>query len=99
MRDIAARIGEKIATGLLPLPGEPRQRVGRGSGGACAACDERISPADLEYEINIGPRRLLRFHAECLAAWKDGRYDLLTLEAPGPDGPRCATPAASPSPA
>ena len=75
MRDIAARIGAKIAAGLLPLATEPRQRIGKGSGGSCAACDESITRADVEHEVSIGSRRTLRFHSDCLTAWKDGRYD------------------------
>jgi hypothetical protein len=83
MRDIAARIGAKIAAGLLPLATEPRQRIGRGSGCSCAACDESITHADVEYEVNIGSRRVLRFHSDCLTAWKDGRYDRRPSETQG----------------
>jgi hypothetical protein len=75
MRDIAARIGAKVAAGLLPLATEPRSKIGKGSGGSCAGCDESITRADVEYEVNIGSRRTLRFHADCLSAWRDGRYD------------------------
>ena len=74
MRDIAAKIGVKIAAGLLPLPTAPRQRIGRGSGCSCAACDDCITHADIEYEVNVGSRRMLRFHSDCLTAWKDGHY-------------------------
>ena len=75
MRDIAAMIGAKIAAGLLPLPTEPRQRVGKGSGCSCAACDKSITHADIEYEVSTGNRRVLHFHSDCHTAWKDGRYD------------------------
>jgi hypothetical protein len=74
MGDIAVRIGAKVAAGLLPLATDARQRIGKGTGAPCAACDESISHADLEYEVNVGSRRVLRFHSNCLAAWKDGRY-------------------------
>src|SRR5262245_49661787 len=75
MRDIAAKIGAKISAGLLPLATEPRQRIGRGSGCSCAACDESITRADIEYEVTLGNRRMLHFHPDCLTVWKDGRYD------------------------
>ncbi len=76
MRDIAAMIGAKIAAGLLPLATEPRQRVGKGSGCSCAACDKSITHAEVEYEVSIGSRRMLHFHSDCHTAWEDGRYDL-----------------------
>ena len=75
MRDIAAMIGAKIASGLLPLATQPRQRVGKGSGCSCAACDESITHADIEYEVRIGNRRMLHFHSYCHTVWIDGRYD------------------------
>ena len=75
MSDIAVRIGAKIAAGLLPLATAGRQRIGKGSGCTCAACDGPITRADLEYEVNVGSRRMLRFHSNCVAAWRDGRYD------------------------
>lgn len=84
MRDIAARIGAKIAAGLLPLATEPRQQIGKGSGCSCAACDESITHTDVEYEVNIGSRRMLRFHSDCHAAWTDGRYDRGPKDTPGP---------------
>ena len=55
-------IGAKIAAGLLPLATEPRQRVGKGSGCSCAACDKSITHAEVEYEVSIGSRRVLHFH-------------------------------------
>jgi len=84
MRDIAARIGAKIAAGLLPLATEPRQRIGKGSGCSCAACDESITRADIEYEVSIGSRRMLHFHSDCLMAWRDGRYDCRPTDTQGP---------------
>ena len=84
MRDIAARIGAKIAAGLLPLATEARQRIGKGSGGSCDACDDPIARADVEYEVSIGRGRTLRLHSECLAAWRDGRYDRRPSDPPGP---------------
>ena len=84
MRDIAAMIGAKIAAGLLPLATEPRQRVGKGSGCSCAACDKSITHAEVEYEVSIGSRRVLHFHSDCHTAWKDGRYDSRPRAAQGP---------------
>jgi hypothetical protein len=84
MRDIAARIGAKVAAGMLPLATEPRPRIGKGSGCSCAGCDESITHADVEYEVNVGSRRTLRFHSDCLTAWRDGRYDPLLSHPPGP---------------
>ena len=84
MRDIAARIGAKVAAGMLPLATEPRPSIGKGSGCSCAGCDESITHADVEYEVNVGSRRTLRFHSDCLTAWRDGRYDPRPSDPPSP---------------
>jgi hypothetical protein len=76
MPDVAAKLHDKIAGGLLPIPTEPPGKVwvGHGDGRACDVCDEPITTTDLEYEIDLADRTL-RFHSKCLTAWHQERID------------------------
>jgi len=75
MEDLAAHIRAKIAAGTLPIPpgGAGKLWVGHGNGRQCDACDEAITAADREYEIDLSSDRTIWFHAKCLAAWHDAR--------------------------
>ena len=68
--DVSICIRARIAAGLLPLPPDAPGKVwiGPGLGKICDACDEPVTAADREYEVDITDRTL-RFHSECLAAW------------------------------
>jgi hypothetical protein len=72
-----AMIREKIASGRLPLPKLPPEKVwvGHGNGEPCDGCDGPITPADLEYEADLANGRTLRFHKKCLAVWHDQRTE------------------------
>jgi hypothetical protein len=64
------RIHAKVAAGLLPLPRDAPEIVwtGRGAERACDGCDEPITAAAIEYQVDVQGRRL-RFHFKCAAAW------------------------------
>jgi len=73
MIDIQVTINSKIAAGLIPVStnGSRKVWVGQGNGQHCDACDEPITAADREYEVDLPSRRTLRFHATCFTAWRD----------------------------
>ena len=81
MIDLAAGIRSKIKAGTLPVPLDALDKVwvGYGNGRACDACDDVITAADREYEIDLPDGRTIRFHAKCLAIWHDARADELKL--------------------
>lgn len=78
--DVAAHIKAKIRAGRLPLPDTAPGKiwVGQSDGAACDACDDVIARSSLEYEVDLGGGRSLRFHATCLAAWQQERAERLT---------------------
>jgi hypothetical protein len=71
---LAAVIADKICSGSLPLPPEPPQKyfAGKGTGQLCDVCEQPITAADLEYELDTGGRTL-RFHEKCLDMWRQVR--------------------------
>ena len=70
--DMSACIGAKIASGRLPIPSDPIGKlwVGKGSGRSCDGCDQPITNADTEHEIDVPTGETVRFHAWCFAAWQ-----------------------------
>ena len=72
-----AMIAAKIAAGRLPLPEQPPGKVwvGHGNGRTCDACDQPITPSDLQYEVDLSGGQTLRFHSKCLAAWHQARME------------------------
>ena len=75
--DLASNIREKIRSGVLPLPSDtpPKCYVGPGTNRPCDACDEIITPEQIEYELDITENRTLRFHNDCLTAWHTARAE------------------------
>jgi hypothetical protein len=75
--DVAASICDKIRSGALPPPPETPQKcfVGKGTSRLCDACDEVITPEQIEYEIDITESRTLRVHDACLALWHAARTE------------------------
>ena len=67
---VRAMVGAKVDAGTLPLAGQGRTVVLRGTGQACSACDDAIAAADMELAAESGdPGTGLRFHLECFTAW------------------------------
>jgi hypothetical protein len=81
--DVASNIRDKIRSGALPLPEEapPKCYVGKGTNRACDACDEIVTPEQIEYELDITENRTLRFHDSCLAAWHTVRAERMVSKA------------------
>lgn len=66
-------IRHKITAGVLP--GAPPKTVwaGIGTGRPCDACDETITAAQTEIELEMpsASRPLARLHRECFAIWRE----------------------------
>ena len=72
--DLATNIRDKIRSGALPLPPDLSAKccVGMGTQRPCDGCEEPITVEQVEYEFDVD-RRTLRFHDQCLAAWREAR--------------------------
>lgn len=75
------RITAAIATGKLPKHAPERSWGGRGSGLACAICQEPVSPEGVEWELEFtagsdAAVRSLRFHPDCFEDWDLARREL-----------------------
>lgn len=70
--DVLGCIRAKIASGVLPIPINPPGKlwVGKGSGRSCDACDQPITKVETEYETDLPAGETLRFHKQCLHAWR-----------------------------
>lgn len=73
LRDTALRlrVRERIENGRLPVMVPSHIANGNGSGRMCAACDEPITSAQVQYEVNDerdGSR--LSFHLGCHVVWQ-----------------------------
>jgi hypothetical protein len=66
---IRARIRAMLETGTLPCD-EPDQKTWAGKGGGmyCAACGQRISLTEVEFEVDVGGATL-RLHRLCHQFW------------------------------
>jgi hypothetical protein len=49
---------------------------GYGHGGPCAACDESILPAEIEYELDMPAGGRVRMHVGCHSLWMAERIRL-----------------------
>lgn len=73
LRDAALRlhVRQRIASGQLPTCVPNRIEAGYGSGHVCVACDQLISHAHIEYEIqDERDGSQLRFHFGCYVVWQ-----------------------------
>jgi len=72
LRDtLRAHIRQQMENGLLPVFTPATIHAGYGAGSACYACQQPITPAQIEYEIQDwehGER--LRFHVGCHVLWQ-----------------------------
>jgi hypothetical protein len=91
--EIITAIRAKIADGRLPVERPSQIWAGDGSGEPCDACDRPITPAEIEYEAQFLPARMLRFHRMCFDAWHQLRAGLMSPPISGgsdgePRGPK-----------
>ena len=63
------RIREMIATGQLPALGDRRSWIGQGHGDACLLCDQLITAAHWEHEVDVAPLGEIRAHGVCFRIW------------------------------
>jgi len=69
--EIAAVILSKIADGQLPGIEITRVWAGPGSGRPCDGCDQPVTAADVEHEIDLADAVTLRLHSGCFLIWQD----------------------------
>lgn len=69
---IRAKIRAKIASGFLPVASDQIGKcwAGKGNGRFCDGCDQPITNADTEHEIDVPTGETVRFHRRCFAAWR-----------------------------
>ena len=63
------RIRTLIEIGQLPALVDRRSWIGQGHGEACALCDQPITAAHWEHEVDIMPRGEIRAHGVCFRIW------------------------------
>jgi hypothetical protein len=67
--DLRQRIREMIAVGVLPALVDRRSWIGQGHGAACALCEQLITAAHWEHEVDIPPVGEIRVHGVCFRMW------------------------------
>jgi hypothetical protein len=65
---IRARIRAMVATGVLPCDEPEKTWAGKGEGKYCAACRQRISLSEVEFEVDVAGTTL-RLHRLCHQFW------------------------------
>jgi|RhiMetdeSRZDD1v2_1073273.scaffolds.fasta_scaffold2040196_2 hypothetical protein len=65
------RIRTLIETGQLPALVDRRSWIGQGHGEPCALCDQLITAAHWEHEVDIMPRGEIRAHGVCFRIWSE----------------------------
>jgi hypothetical protein len=68
------RLLDKIAKGLLPRDRPEKLGTGHGAGDPCAACEEPIQAAQIEYRIGANTQITHRLHLRCYGLWSAEVY-------------------------
>jgi hypothetical protein len=63
------RIRQMIESGQLPALPNRRSWVGQGHGEPCLLCDQNITAAHWEHEVEIAPLEEIRAHGVCFRIW------------------------------
>jgi hypothetical protein len=61
-------VRQRIDAGELPPERPPKISAGFGNGEACSACDQKIDPAQLMYQVESS-ERAYRLHTGCHGLW------------------------------
>jgi hypothetical protein len=61
-------IRAKLVTGQLPRRTTAKTYAGHGTGLLCDGCEEKITEAEIEHEVESNGTAL-RFHAKCVLLW------------------------------
>ena len=67
---ISAMISAKLVARRLPDERPVATSTGKGTGTACAACDDPIRAVDVECETEYAGQPVLRFHIDCFTEWR-----------------------------
>lgn len=65
------RIREMIASGQLPPLVDRRSWIGQGHGVPCLLCEQLITAAHWEHEVEILPLGEIRTHGVCFRIWAE----------------------------
>jgi hypothetical protein len=65
------RIRQMIENGMLPALTNRRSWIGQGHGEVCLLCEQRITAAHWEHEVEIPPIGELRAHGVCFRIWAE----------------------------
>jgi hypothetical protein len=63
------KIRDMIASGRLPALLNRRSWIGQGHGEPCLLCDQMITTAHWEHEVEIAPLDEVRAHGVCFRIW------------------------------
>ena len=63
------RIRTLIELGQLPALTDRRSWIGQGHGDLCVLCEQVITAAHWEHEVEIAPRGEIRAHGVCFRIW------------------------------
>ena len=69
--DLRRRIREMIATGQLPALTNRRSWIAQGHGAPCLLCDQLITAAHWEHEVDVPPLGEIRAHGVCFRIWAE----------------------------
>jgi len=67
--DLRQRIRAMIVTGELPALLDRRSWIGQGHGQACLLCEQMITSAHWEHEVDVPPVGEIRVHGVCFRIW------------------------------
>jgi hypothetical protein len=73
---LRGRIRGLIETGALPVLMDRRSWIGQGHGDACLLCEQKITAAHWEHEVEIAPLGEIRAHAVCFRIWLEESQQL-----------------------
>lgn len=71
--EVSLKVREKLERGVLPREKCQVTWFGRGRGLTCEACDEPVTPAQIECECEHPRGHLLRLHRPCFVVWDTER--------------------------
>jgi hypothetical protein len=70
------RIRGMIESGELPALMGRRSWIGQGHGDACLLCEQKITKAHWEHEVDIPPLGEIRSHGVCFRIWVEESEEL-----------------------
>jgi len=67
--DLRRRIRDMIVTGQIPPLLDRRSWIGQGHGQVCLLCEQLITSAHWEHEVDLPPVGEIRVHGVCFRIW------------------------------